>query len=123
MQIPMDRVPMSLEEAVEIIVGSLDDSERDFILEHTNHAEIHHTFGQHIRNAWSLWDLDTILVTHFKERFKIGHADDISGMICSHVWSEVYGVPIYSNDIVKRYHKHWKKMGVDPVTLKRLEGD
>tara|TARA_Y100000034_G_scaffold43496_3_gene53128 strand:- start:43056 stop:43415 length:360 start_codon:yes stop_codon:yes gene_type:complete len=107
----LDTVPSTLEGAVKMIVEALDEEEIAFI--HRNEScAIHHGFGRSTRNNWSLWDRETPLVRHFLERFNIGHADDISGMLMDCTWKSVKGEPWELEKQVERYHTHWKACGL-----------
>ena len=109
-------VPTTLEEAVEVVVAALEDADRDQILATSNEAAVHLGFGMYLRNRWGLWTDESPLRKHFQERFGLGHADDISGIICTSVWASVYGVPFDPEPTVARFKEHWARYGVDPLT-------
>jgi hypothetical protein len=110
-KIDLDKVPSTLEAAVEMIVSGLDEEEVKFIQENAS-CTIHHSFGTTTRNNWSLWDRETPLVLHFLERFNIAHADDISGILMDCTWRSVKGEPWKLEEQVERYHTHWKNCGL-----------
>ena len=87
-----------------------------FIVAARDPVSVHFTFGMRIRNEWSLWDRETVLVRHFVDRFGLGHADDISGLILSALWANVQCVRFDIDAQVGRYLAHWERMGVDPVS-------
>lgn len=119
MKINMDRVPTTLNEAVDMIVQDMSPENVEFIKSHQP-ADIHFGSGMWLRNNWSLWDRETLLVQWFIQTYRIGHADDISGMIFEAVWAKVRGEAFDPLVVVKRYHDHWARYGVDPVTGQRV---
>lgn len=60
MNIDLDSVPSTVESAVDAVISSLTDEEKQYI--HNQPSEsIHFSAGMHIRNSWSLWEQDTPL--------------------------------------------------------------
>lgn len=45
-----------------------------------------------LRNSWSLWATDSPIKRDAMEKYKISHADDISGLILEWVYAKVCGV-------------------------------
>jgi hypothetical protein len=119
MQVNLDKVPSNLDDAINMIVSSLDDDDKAYIKGHDD-VDCHFTVGMSVRNGWSLWDAETVLVQWFKKTYRIIHADDISGMILSGVWATVRGEKFDPNKEVKRYHDHWLKSGINPQTMERI---
>lgn len=115
----MDRVPSNLDQAVEMIVTSLSDDERNYIIKCCPET-FHFTTGMWLRNNWDLWDRDTIFVQWCIKNLEIGHADDISGTIFAAVWAWVRNERFDVIQHVQRYKDHWRKAGVDPITQKPL---
>jgi len=94
MNINQDIVPTTLEEAVNILKNGLSD---DDIYEIRNpnfgSNRLHFTMGILIRNEWSLWNKDTILVKWFESIYKLTHADDISKIILECLCNDVRNEP------------------------------
>jgi hypothetical protein len=115
--------PTTLEEAVSVLVQNMDDAELAYVIEHG--AEGQHFFaGMVIRNAW-LWDNPKqgnikILPEHFRQRFGLGHADDMSGLILLGVTCEVCARPFDPEAKAEEYRKFWRAQGVDPLTQEYL---
>lgn len=107
----LDKVPSTLEDAIDMIIADLTEDDLDY-LENNKSTTIHLSYGRYIRNIWSLWDSETVLVQHFLNRFDIGHADDISGIILECVWRKVNSVDLDVESQVKKYHEHWTKLGL-----------
>ena len=121
MSINPDKVPSNLNEAVELICGSLSEEDRAFILAADDSSSVHFTVGMCLRNNWSLWEKDTPIHNWFRKELGICFADDISGTILASVWHKVRGLPFEAKDHVKFYHEHWRRHGIDPVTMEQLE--
>jgi hypothetical protein len=121
MKLDLDKVPSTLDEAVDMVVVALEPEDMEFIKSHEA-VDAHHTVGRGLRNAWSLWDKETVLVQWFKENYKIFHADDLSGVILSSVWAKVRGEKYDIQADITEFHEHWKRQGVDPETGETLEG-
>ena len=107
----LDIVPSSLEQAVKLIIDSLDEDKLDFI-ENNSPIDTHFGLGMYLRNAWSLWDHETVFVQYFLNKYNIGHADDISSIILDCVWRTVKGKEWRVEELVKKYHTHWTKLGL-----------
>ena len=117
--------PQTLEEAIKLVADNLADEEIDFIKEHGAESA-HHTAGQAIRNAW-LWDNPKEgrvrpLAQHFRDRFGLGHADDMSNLILCGVTASVKQVPYDPTPHVESSKKHWRGYNIDPLTQERLDG-
>jgi hypothetical protein len=90
-----DRVPTTLDEALEMLERRMSNEDREF-LENSDEnptAQMHHKFGMSLRNDWSLWEKDMPLVRWFNER-GITHADDMSAIILTSIWRRVRGVDL-----------------------------
>jgi hypothetical protein len=111
MKLNPDIVPINLEEAIKTIKEGLT---RDDLIEIKNpmfdSPRVHFTVGMMLRNEWSLWDKDTILVRWFKENYGIDFADDISGLILDCLTRDIQGLPRRDKELAKRYIQHWKDM-------------
>jgi hypothetical protein len=116
-----DYQPSSLEEAVDLLMKDMTEEEITFLKEHSA-VTCHHTVGQEIRNEWGLWR-GSPLSLHFKKRFGLGHADDMSGLILSLIDLRMKNPNATADELtseVERYKNHWKMMGVDPLTQKPI---
>jgi hypothetical protein len=120
MNINLDTVPRNLDEAVDIIVNALDDSEKQEMSKPGGLAGMHFGFGMWLRNNWSLWHPETILVQWFKKNLGIVHGDDLSGTILTATASRLRGEQFDANKHVEVYKKHWRKYGLDPATMEKL---
>ncbi len=103
-------VPINLEEAVATLKAGLTPEDIKEIKNPIfDAARVHFTVGMMLRNEWSLWEKDTILVKWFKENYGIEHADDLSGLILDCLVRDVQGLPRRDKELAKRYIDHWKK--------------
>ena len=116
MEIDKDFVPSTIEAAVDHIVESLSDEDREFITNDNSPAAIHHTIGRYIRNSWSLWEPDTPLKLDAVLKYGIAHADDISGLILDWVFAKVIRDNFDPRSACERFHEHWRNMGTDSLT-------
>jgi hypothetical protein len=111
MKLNPDKVPINLEDALNTLKEGLTE---DDILEIKNPmfdaARVHFTIGMMLRNEWSLWEKDTILVRWFIENYGIDHADDISGLILDCLTRDIQGLKRRDKELAKRYIDHWKKL-------------
>jgi hypothetical protein len=114
--------PKTYEQALAFLLKSLNAEDIAYIREGNNIS--HHGFGTAIRNTWNLWGArkgaSTALRDEFVSRFKLGHADDMSGFILSHVEAIVNDKAFLPRREIDIYHEHWRKMGIDPVTQERV---
>jgi len=111
MKLNPDVVPINLEEAIKTIKEGLTPED---LVEIKNPmfdgARVHHTVGMMLRNEWSLWDKNSVLVQWFKKNYGIDHADDVSGLILDCLVRDVQGLPRRDKALAKRYIQHWKDM-------------
>ncbi|UTC29922.1 hypothetical protein BAJUN_03200 [Bajunvirus bajun] len=112
------KIPTTMEDAIDMLVVEMPETSRMMIKQReiTTHVSVHHGYGTSIRNDLSLWDDNSPIVKHFRERFGLGHADDISGILTAGVFAAIRGVPFDPLPQVERYKAHWEKEGLDPVT-------
>lgn len=142
MKISETYIPPTLEDAISYLVSCCDEEDAEMIrtkgesiaVEMFGHDGkpfklntypyiMHHGYGQMIRNAWGLWN-GSILQDHFKQRFGLGHADDMSGLIMDGVEAHFQGKPYGARQInqrVKRSKNHWEKIGIDPLTQQEIK--
>jgi len=115
MKINQDSVPSTLNEAINSIVDTLDQKDKDFIKQNEP-SSVHFTIGMYLRNNWDLWEKDSPLVLDVKQRFGLwGHGDDVSGLILEGVWAKVNGIDV-DKILVQRSLQckhHWEKAGVN----------
>jgi hypothetical protein len=109
MMLNPDKVPSTLDDAIATIRSGMTDEDYT----HINHpnfspAQLHFSVGMMIRNEWSMWDKETILVKWFKSKYDIDHADDISGLILDCLHRDIIGQPRRDVELAKRYIAHWK---------------
>lgn len=110
MNLNQDKVPTNLDDALAIIKEGL--SAEDTLTIKTpkfSPAMAHFTVGMMLRNEWSLWDENTVLVQWFKQTYGIQHADDISGIIIDCLEKDIKGLPRRDKELAKEYLDHWKK--------------
>lgn len=111
MKINPDYVPGNLEEAVKILKeGLTPDDIKEIKNPLFDALKVHFTVGMMLRNEWSLWEKDTILVKWFKKNFGIDHADDLSGLILDCLVRDIRGLPRREKEIVQQYLNHWKSI-------------
>jgi len=110
MKIDKDMVPKTVEEAVDNLVSSVSDDEKKFICESKDpYSEVHFTAGMYVRNNWSLWEKETLLVQDAIKTYKIAHADDISGLIFEWAFAKIRGDRFDPFLLVKKYEDYWQK--------------
>jgi hypothetical protein len=110
--------PKTLDEAIKICLSYMSDEDYDFI-ERESAMAAHHGFGMAMRNEWGLWH-DSPLNQFFKERYGLGHADDMSGLILEGIDAAVKGHDFDVDGLVAKYKAHWKAAGIDPLTQERV---
>lgn len=109
MKLNPDTVPINLDEALKILKEGLTPEDLVEIKRpHFVPSQVHMTVGTMLRNEWSLWDKDTILMRWFKENFGIDHADDVSGLILDAFCRDIRGEPRRDKEVAQRYIEHWK---------------
>ena len=111
MKLNPDMVPINLEEALKTLKeGLMLDDTREILKEDFDAAQVHLTVGMMLRNEWSLWDKESIIVRWFKDNYGIEHADDISGLILDCLVRDLHGTPRRDKELAKKYIDHWKKL-------------
>ena len=111
MKLNEDKVPTTLDEAIQFLRESFSKGDIKAI-KHPDFAGqgLHFTLGMYLRNNWSLWEKDTVLVQWFKKTYDIDHADDISGIILDSCFRDIRGEPRQDKKLAKRYLEHWEQM-------------
>lgn len=103
-------VPINLEEAIKTVKEGLS---QDDLIEIKNPmfdaSSVHFTVGMMLRNEWSLWDNNSVLVRWFKENYGIEYADDVSGLILDCLTRDIQGLPRREKQLAKQFIDHWKK--------------
>ena len=111
MKLNPDMVPINLEEALKTLKeGLTTDDLIEIKKPEFDGARVHFTVGMMLRNEWSPWDKDSILVRWFKENYGIDFADDVSGLILDCLVRDIQGLPRRDKELAKRYIQHWKDM-------------
>ena len=112
MKLNLDKVPSNLDEAVTILKEGLESKDYEFIKDpKSDSVDLHFGFGMYLRNEWSLWDKETVIVKWFKENYGIDHADDLSGIILDCLWQDIRGKPRRDKEKAQSFIEHWKKYG------------
>ncbi len=110
MKLNPDMVPINLEEALKTLKeGLTPDDTKQILAEDFDAANVHFTVGLMLRNEWSLWDRESILVRWFKENYGIEQSDDISGLILDCLVRDVQNTPRKDKEFAKKCIDHWKK--------------
>jgi len=105
-----DKVPINLEDAIKTLKEGLEPADIETMKQKTySPSQGHFSIGMALRNEWSLWEKDTILVQWFKKEYGLDHADDISGLILDCLYRDVLGEPRQDKALAKRFLDHWKK--------------
>lgn len=118
-------IPETLEAAIDSLYASLSEDEKTHIRTADSAPGQHHMFGgMAMRNTWNLWgarpEASTVLCDHFKSRFGLGCADDMSGMILKGLWDKVCGEAYDPNVDAAHYHEFWRRQGLDALTQERV---
>lgn len=110
MNIDLDSVPSSISEALQMFLNALTDEEKKTLteIEEDDICVFHHSWGEDIRNEWSMWKKETPLVNSFKE-IGISHADDMSGIVLRSAHRKLNKNPIRLGEQVKQYQDYWMK--------------
>lgn len=121
-----DFQPTTMEEAVDHLHSQLQPSEIAFGVNHGFEC-LHFTTGMAMRNAW-LWDdpyaddpterRTRVLAGHFRKRFGLGHADDMSGMIMKSLTCKVRNLPYDPDEDAANHYAFWLEQDIDPLTQK-----
>lgn len=116
------RVPETMEAAIDLVEAELPETVRAQIRsgEIKTHVSMHQGLGTSIRNDFSLWDETSPLVQHFRTRFGLGHADDISGIVLAGVFAKIRGRVFDPMPQVRSFAAHWKHEGLDALDQKPL---
>jgi hypothetical protein len=111
MEIPQDKVPCNLDEAIDLLMESLNGDSIKFISDkNSSPTQCHFNFGMALRNDWSLWDKNTILVKWFYKTYGVNHADDISGIILECLWNDVRQEKRRDVILSEECKAHWEEI-------------
>lgn len=123
MKLNPDAVPATYGAAVAAFRAALTPDDLASLLRHGSAraalACAHHSGGQYIRNAWSLWDQDTPLLRDMKAK-GLFHADDISSAIIMEAIADMFGERFDLEAHVRHCREHWLAINVDPDTGEKL---
>ena len=119
MNIDQDKIPSTMDEAVDQLIQSFTEDEKD-LLRKTSPSHYHFTLGMYLRNNWSFWE-DTPLRRDAIKRWKIAHADDLSGLLFEWVFAKLKNESCDPNIMVQRYHNHWKKYNTTSLEASNLD--
>lgn len=108
----LKRTPNTIEEAAEMLDEWVGPNEISYIRGPSRPirqlvGETHSGFARDVRNGWKLWDRNQPLVKHCRERFKVTHADDISGLVMSAFFGRVRGEKVDLETIAEDYRENW----------------
>lgn len=110
MKLNPDMVPINLEEAIKTLTEGLTPEDiAEIKRPNFVPSQVHMTVGIMLRNEWSLWDKDSILMRWFKKNYGIDHADDLSGLIIDCLVQDIKDKPRRDKELAKKYIDHWKK--------------
>lgn len=113
--------PTTLEEVIDLLVSKLSEEDRGYIADRRNSYEAaHHGFGTAIRNDYGLWDCDSVLYRHFRDRFSLGHGDDMSALILAGIFAKVRGDALDFTQRAEAMRQFWIDRGLDPITQKAM---
>lgn len=115
-------IPETLEAAIDSLYASLAEDDKTYMrTPESTPGKEHMWAGRNLRNAWNLWgarpEVSTVLCDHFKARFGLGCADDMSGMILAGLWARVRGEAYDPDADAAHYHEFWRKQGRNALTL------
>jgi len=113
-------LPFNHEQAVTTLMsGDWSVDEKRIIIE-GGAVCLHHTMGTVIRNSWGLHERSYPLSRFYRDRYGIGHGDDMSSLILHDFVERMRGETGFSLEHeVLWLKKHWLDQGVDPLTLER----
>jgi len=104
-------IPKNLNESVEFLECEwADNLKNEFKLKPEKEAvsELHHSYGQYLRNQWELWNGNNELSLSFQE-IGITHPDDISSIILTSFHRKLNNKNIEIEKQAQFYKDYWKK--------------
>ena len=117
----MKTIPLTLNDAINVLYSSLKPNDIEFI-KNNDHSAIHFTGGMQLRNDWGLWDKNSSINKDIQQRFGLSHGDDCSGLIFTGLWAKVQGVDLDDalNNCAEKYKEHWRSYNTDPLTGEQI---
>ena len=112
-EVPNDqKIPATLDEALDLMMTGLTDENRKFIEDAGDDyaTSAHFGGGMGMRNSWGLWG-DSPLSRYFA-RLGIYHADDMSSIINEAFSRKVRGKDIQLAKLVQYYRDYWKEQDI-----------
>ena len=110
-------IPNTLEEAVEVLFSCLEQSDIDYVKQNSDDG-MHFGIGMWIRNHWGLWTGGPL--AQYFNSLKIGHADDMSGLILTALVRKIKKEEFVLEYHVNYYIKYWNDKNIDSLTQKPL---
>lgn len=108
MTLNQDKVPINLEEALEILKEGLTKKEMTEFKK-LDARKLHLDVGGTLRNYWSLWETENIISVWFKNTYDVDHADDVSGIILECLINDLKKEPRNDVALAKKMVEHRKK--------------
>lgn len=108
MNLNQDKVPTTLDEAVELLQEALSSEEKNKI-KNLKSSDLHFSLGDFLRREWSLWEQGNRLSIWFLKTYGVNHADDISGIVLECLINDLNNAPRQDKILAKRFIEHWKK--------------
>jgi len=113
-EVPQEpQLPTTFEEAAQFVADRI---EADTVQQ----PMFHMTGGMAVRNSLGLWDKESPLHKHMKERFGLCHADDTGSLITNAAHAIKNGQEYDPQADIERFKKHWLFMGYDPATMEKI---
>lgn len=110
MNIDMDKVPLTVEEAIDMFSAALDKEEKEAFLQIKENqiCIFHYTWGTVLRNSWSMFEKNTPLVNDFL-KMGISHADDMTSVILTSSHRKFKKKPVDIKNQIKLFKAYWLK--------------
>lgn len=110
----MTQIPKTINEAIDVAVDMLQSAEKinpnSVIGDKNFNINVHHTFGQSLRNNWKLWNQESELHIEFLKR-GIFHPDDMSSIIIQTAQYRLQGKENeeqFIDDLIKSFQSYWE---------------
>lgn len=114
MDINPDVVPVTIEEAVQLLRDGLTEEDRVGIRMTKTSCEFHYTAGRWLRNNWTLWDERSHLRAAFRA-IGLSHPDDISAYLVKQIWVEARGLVFDPAAFVAMRQEFWREAIGQPI--------
>jgi hypothetical protein len=111
------KIPETMEDAIDVMLIELAETARMQIKngDFSSPAALHHGYGTALRNDFGLWDAKSPLTQHFRTRFGLGHADDISDLLIEGMFAKIKGDVFDPEPLVERKKAQWAALKVDAM--------